>query len=78
LAFVMFLRLLEPPMFPPILPISAAIPHMRSYRRRSASRRTRLLTAGQNQLIATLYVGSAQASGDEPDDLFKVTSVVNR
>ncbi len=33
--------------------------------------------AGQNQLITTLYVGTAQASGDEPDDLFKVTSVVN-
>jgi branched-chain amino acid transport system substrate-binding protein len=33
--------------------------------------------AGQNQLIATLYVGSAQSSAEEPDDLFKVTSVVN-
>jgi branched-chain amino acid transport system substrate-binding protein len=33
--------------------------------------------AGQNQLIATLYVGNAQASGDAPDDLFKVTKVVN-
>src|ERR1700677_3343157 len=33
--------------------------------------------AGQNQLLATLYVGHAQASGDGPDDLFKVTSVVN-
>ena len=33
--------------------------------------------AGQNQLIATLFVGAAQPSGDEPDDLFKVTSVVN-
>jgi branched-chain amino acid transport system substrate-binding protein len=33
--------------------------------------------AGQNQLIATLYVGNAQPSGDEPEDLFKVTSVVN-
>jgi branched-chain amino acid transport system substrate-binding protein len=33
--------------------------------------------AGQNQLLATLYVGTAQASGDAPDDLFKVTSVVN-
>ena len=32
--------------------------------------------AGQNQLIGTLYVGAAQASGDEPDDLFKVTDVV--
>jgi branched-chain amino acid transport system substrate-binding protein len=30
-----------------------------------------------NQLIATLYVGSAQGSGDEPKDLFEVTSVVN-
>jgi branched-chain amino acid transport system substrate-binding protein len=33
--------------------------------------------AGQNQLLASLYVGDAQASGDGPDDLFKVTSVVN-
>jgi branched-chain amino acid transport system substrate-binding protein len=33
--------------------------------------------AGQNQLIPTLYVGSAQPSGDGPDDLFEVTSVVN-
>jgi branched-chain amino acid transport system substrate-binding protein len=32
--------------------------------------------AGQNQLIGTLFVGSAQASGDAPDDLFKVTDVV--
>jgi branched-chain amino acid transport system substrate-binding protein len=33
--------------------------------------------AGQNQLIPTLYVGNAQPSGDEPDDLFKVTSIVD-
>ena len=33
--------------------------------------------ASQNQLIASLYVGNAQASGDTPDDLFKVTTVVN-
>jgi branched-chain amino acid transport system substrate-binding protein len=33
--------------------------------------------AGQNQLIPTLYVGNAQATGDAPDDLFKVTSIVN-
>jgi hypothetical protein len=33
--------------------------------------------AGQNQLIPTLYVGSAQASGEAPDDVFKVTRVVN-
>jgi branched-chain amino acid transport system substrate-binding protein len=32
--------------------------------------------AGQNQLIGDLYVGNAQASGDSPDDLFKVTDVV--
>jgi branched-chain amino acid transport system substrate-binding protein len=32
--------------------------------------------AGQNQLIGTLYVGNAQAGGDAPDDLFKVTDVV--
>lgn len=31
---------------------------------------------GQNQLIGNLYVGSAQASGSAPDDLFKVTNVV--
>jgi branched-chain amino acid transport system substrate-binding protein len=30
-----------------------------------------------NQLIATLFVGAAQPSGDEPEDLFKVTSLVN-
>ena len=33
--------------------------------------------AGQNQLIASLFVGNAQASGSAPDDLFKVASVVN-
>jgi branched-chain amino acid transport system substrate-binding protein len=33
--------------------------------------------AAQNQLIATIFVGNAQASGDTPDDLFKVTSVIN-
>jgi branched-chain amino acid transport system substrate-binding protein len=33
--------------------------------------------AGQNQLLATLFVGNAQASGSAPDDLFKVTKVVN-
>ena len=33
--------------------------------------------AGQNQLIASLFVGDAQASGSAPDDLFKVTKVVN-
>ena len=32
--------------------------------------------AGQNQLLATLYVGNAQASGDVADDLFKVTDAV--
>ena len=32
--------------------------------------------AGQNQLIASLYVGDAQSSGAVPDDLFKVTTVV--
>jgi branched-chain amino acid transport system substrate-binding protein len=32
---------------------------------------------GQNQLIPTLYVGGAQASGEAPDDYFKVTSIVN-
>jgi branched-chain amino acid transport system substrate-binding protein len=31
---------------------------------------------GQNQLIGNLYVGSAQAAGSTPDDLFKVTNVV--
>jgi branched-chain amino acid transport system substrate-binding protein len=33
--------------------------------------------AGQNQLITTLFVGNAQPSGDDPEDLFKVTSLVN-
>jgi branched-chain amino acid transport system substrate-binding protein len=33
--------------------------------------------AGQNQLIASLFVGIAQASGSAPDDLFKVIKVVN-
>ena len=33
--------------------------------------------AGQNQLIASLFVGNAQASGSAPDDLFHVTKVVN-
>jgi branched-chain amino acid transport system substrate-binding protein len=33
--------------------------------------------AGQNQLIATLFVGTAQASGDTPDDLFHVTRAVD-
>ncbi|MGA2792100.1 MAG: ABC transporter substrate-binding protein [Roseiarcus sp.] len=31
--------------------------------------------AGQNQLIGDLYVGNAQAGGDAPDDLFKVTDI---
>ncbi len=31
--------------------------------------------AGQNQLMASLFVGDAQASGGAPDDLFKVTTV---
>ncbi len=33
--------------------------------------------AGQNQLLSSLFVGEAQAQGSAPDDLFKVTSVVN-
>jgi len=33
--------------------------------------------AGQNQLVATLFVGDAQAKGEAPDDLFKVSKVVN-
>jgi branched-chain amino acid transport system substrate-binding protein len=33
--------------------------------------------AGQNQLLSSLFVGEAQAQGSGPDDLFKVTSVVN-
>jgi len=33
--------------------------------------------AGQNQLIASLFVGDAQAKGSAPDDLFKVAKVVN-
>ena len=30
-----------------------------------------------HQLLASLFVGEAQASGSAPDDLFKVASVVN-
>lgn len=33
--------------------------------------------AGQNQLLASLFVGNAQASGSSPEDLFHVTDVVN-
>ncbi len=33
--------------------------------------------AGQNQLLASLFVGEAQAKGSAPDDLFKVAKVVN-
>jgi len=33
--------------------------------------------AGQNQLLASLFVGEAQAAGSAPDDLFKVASVVD-
>ena len=33
--------------------------------------------AGQNQLLSSLFVGEAQASGSAPDDLFRVASVVN-
>src|SRR5271163_1814684 len=33
--------------------------------------------AGQNQLLASLFVGEAQAKGSAPDDFFKVTKVVN-
>ncbi len=33
--------------------------------------------AGQNQLLASLFVGEAQAKGSAPDDFFKVTRVVN-
>ena len=33
--------------------------------------------AAQNQLIATIFVGNAQASGDTADDLFHVTRVIN-
>jgi branched-chain amino acid transport system substrate-binding protein len=32
--------------------------------------------AGDHQLIGTLYDGTAQAQGSEPDDLFKVTQLV--
>jgi branched-chain amino acid transport system substrate-binding protein len=32
--------------------------------------------ASQNQLLATLFVGDAQAKGSAPDDLFKVTKIV--
>ena len=33
--------------------------------------------ANQNQLIASLFVGEAQAKGSAPDDFFKVTKVVD-
>src|SRR5215472_4660888 len=33
--------------------------------------------AGQNQLLASLFVGNAQPSGSAPDDLFHVTAVIN-
>ncbi len=33
--------------------------------------------AGQNQLLASLFVGEAQAGGSAPDDLFKVAFIVN-
>jgi branched-chain amino acid transport system substrate-binding protein len=33
--------------------------------------------ANQNQLLATLFVGDAQAGGSAPDDLFKVKAVIN-
>jgi branched-chain amino acid transport system substrate-binding protein len=33
--------------------------------------------AGQNQLLASLFVGTAQASGSGPEDLFHVTEVVS-
>jgi branched-chain amino acid transport system substrate-binding protein len=33
--------------------------------------------AGQNQLLASLFVGEAQPSGSAPDDLFKVTKVID-
>jgi len=33
--------------------------------------------AGQNQLLGTLYVGTAQAKGSAPDDLFHVDTLVN-
>ena len=32
---------------------------------------------GENQLIPTIYDGNAQASGEAPDDCFKLTSIVN-
>jgi branched-chain amino acid transport system substrate-binding protein len=32
--------------------------------------------AGQNQLIPNLFVGTAQAQGSAPDDLFHVTEIV--
>lgn len=32
---------------------------------------------GDHQLIGTLYVGTAQAKGSEPDDLFKVTEIIH-
>ena len=49
-----------------------------SCRRISLMPKAPFYRAGQNQLLATLFVGNGQHSGgDEPDDLFKVTSVVD-
>ena len=33
--------------------------------------------AGQNQLMASLFIGEAQAKGSAPEDLFKVTAVID-
>ena len=37
----------------------------------------RSIAPARTSCMATLYVGNAQASGEAPDDLFKVTEVVN-
>jgi branched-chain amino acid transport system substrate-binding protein len=37
---------------------------------------TAFYRGGQNQLIASLFVGTAQAQGSDPEDLFKVSDVV--
>jgi branched-chain amino acid transport system substrate-binding protein len=38
---------------------------------------TPIYRANQNQLMGSLYVGTAQAKGSAPDDFFKVSQVVN-
>jgi branched-chain amino acid transport system substrate-binding protein len=45
--------------------------------RRPRARLEHVVRVSSAPRIATLFVGSAQPSGDKPEDLFKVTSLVN-